>query len=48
MNPQYGEGFAGTGAETAHVNTVLGLRSGAVGTAWPVARSSNEALSPSS
>ena len=30
-----GEGFAGTGDDAAHVNTVLGDRSGPVGTAWP-------------
>ncbi len=37
MNPQHGEGFAGGGAEAAHVNTVLGLRDGPVGTAWATA-----------
>jgi 5,6,7,8-tetrahydromethanopterin hydro-lyase len=34
MMPQYGEGFAGEGPNAAHVNTVLGLREGSVGTAW--------------
>lgn len=32
-----GEGFVGTGADAAHVNLVLGLRSGPVGTAWTIA-----------
>ena len=32
--PQYGEGYAGDGANAAHVNTVLGPRDGAVGQAW--------------
>jgi len=40
MNPQYGEGFAGHGAESAHINTVLGLRDGPVGTAWATALAS--------
>lgn len=31
---QIGEGFAGDGPNAAHVNTVLGSRDGAVGTAW--------------
>ena len=31
---QIGEGFAGDGGDAAHVNTVLGSRSGPVGTAW--------------
>jgi 5,6,7,8-tetrahydromethanopterin hydro-lyase len=34
---EIGEGFEGTGAEAAHVNTVLGAREGAVGTAWATA-----------
>jgi 5,6,7,8-tetrahydromethanopterin hydro-lyase len=34
---EYGEGFAGAGANAAHVNTVLGLRDGPVGTAWATA-----------
>ena len=34
---EIGEGFEGTGAEAAHVNTVLGPRDGAVGTAWATA-----------
>lgn len=34
---QIGEGFEGAGAETAHVNTLLGAREGAVGTAWATA-----------
>jgi 5,6,7,8-tetrahydromethanopterin hydro-lyase len=32
-----GEGFAGSGPNAAHVNTVLGLRDGPVGTAWATA-----------
>jgi 5,6,7,8-tetrahydromethanopterin hydro-lyase len=32
-----GESYIGTGAEAAHVNTVLGERSGPVGTAWATA-----------
>jgi len=35
-----GEGFAGTGAEAAHVNTVLGGRDGPVGTAFTTALAS--------
>jgi 5,6,7,8-tetrahydromethanopterin hydro-lyase len=35
--PQMGEGFAGSGPDAAHVNTVLGLRDGPVGTAWSTA-----------
>lgn len=34
---QIGEGFAGAGAEAAHVNTVLGPREGPVGAAWATA-----------
>jgi 5,6,7,8-tetrahydromethanopterin hydro-lyase len=34
---QLGESFIGQGAEAAHVNTVLGLRSGSIGTAWATA-----------
>jgi len=34
---QFGEGFAGTGAHVAHVNTVLGRRGGPVETAWVTA-----------
>lgn len=34
---QLGESFVGEGAEAAHVNTVLGPRDGAVGTAWATA-----------
>ncbi len=34
---QLGEGFAGSGAELAHINTVLGVRSGPVGVAWATA-----------
>jgi len=34
---QIGESFVGEGAEAAHVNTVLGVRSGPVGTAWATA-----------
>ena len=32
-----GESFIGEGAEAAHINTVLGDRDGAVGTAWATA-----------
>lgn len=34
---QIGESFVGSGAEAAHVNTVLGDREGPVGTAWATA-----------
>jgi 5,6,7,8-tetrahydromethanopterin hydro-lyase len=34
---QVGEGFAGDGPNAAHVNTVLGSKDGAVGTAWTTA-----------
>lgn len=34
---EIGEGFVGEGPELAHVNTVLGPREGAVGTAWATA-----------
>lgn len=34
---QIGEGFVGSGADAAHVNTVLGPREGPVGTAWATA-----------
>jgi 5,6,7,8-tetrahydromethanopterin hydro-lyase len=34
---ELGEAFVGSGAEAAHVNTVLGPRSGPVGTAWATA-----------
>jgi 5,6,7,8-tetrahydromethanopterin hydro-lyase len=34
---QLGESFVGTGADAAHVNTVLGPREGPVGTAWATA-----------
>jgi 5,6,7,8-tetrahydromethanopterin hydro-lyase len=34
---QLGESFVGEGANAAHVNTVLGPRDGAVGTAWATA-----------
>ena len=34
---QLGESFVGTGAEAAHVNTVLGERAGPVGQAWATA-----------
>lgn len=34
---QVGEAFVGTGAEVAHVNTVLGRRGGPVETAWATA-----------
>ena len=32
-----GEGFIGEGAHAAHINTVMGKRSGPVGTAWATA-----------
>lgn len=32
-----GEGFVGEGANAAHINTVMGERSGPVGTAWATA-----------
>jgi 5,6,7,8-tetrahydromethanopterin hydro-lyase len=32
-----GEGFAGSGPNAAHINTVLGSREGPVGTAWATA-----------
>ncbi len=32
-----GEGFAGSGPDAAHVNTVLGAKDGPVGTAWATA-----------
>jgi len=41
--PQYGEGFAGDGVNVAHVNSVLGLRDGPVGTAWATALASPSA-----
>ena len=34
---QIGEGFAGSGPNAAHVNTVLGAKGGAVETAWATA-----------
>lgn len=34
---QIGEGFAGDGPNAAHVNTVLGSKDGAVGSAWATA-----------
>lgn len=34
---QIGESFVGSGANAAHINTVLGHRSGPVGTAWATA-----------
>lgn len=37
MNVEVGEAFVGVGADAAHVNTVLGLREGPVGTAWATA-----------
>lgn len=37
MAMQIGEGFAGDGPNAAHVNTVLGSRDSAVGTAWTTA-----------
>ena len=32
-----GEGFVGSGSNAAHINVVLGLRDGPVGTAWATA-----------
>ena len=40
---QLGESFVGTGADAAHVNTVLGPRDGPVGTAWARALASPSA-----
>lgn len=38
MRPtQIGEGFAGSGADAAHINTVLGSKGGPVETAWTTA-----------
>jgi len=37
---ELGESFVGSGAEAAHVNTVLGTRAGPVGTAWATALAS--------
>ncbi|MBJ7460022.1 MAG: formaldehyde-activating enzyme [Ilumatobacteraceae bacterium] len=34
MKSEYGESFVGEGTNAAHINTVLGDREGAVGTAW--------------
>jgi 5,6,7,8-tetrahydromethanopterin hydro-lyase len=34
---EIGESFVGEGADAAHINTVLGPRSGPVGTAWATA-----------
>jgi 5,6,7,8-tetrahydromethanopterin hydro-lyase len=34
---QIGEGFAGDGPNAAHINTVLGSKEGAVGSAWATA-----------
>jgi 5,6,7,8-tetrahydromethanopterin hydro-lyase len=34
---QIGEGFAGAGPNAAHINTVLGSKDGAVGSAWATA-----------
>lgn len=34
---QIGESFIGSGANAAHINTVLGARTGPVGTAWATA-----------
>ena len=47
---QFGEGFAGSGHESAHVNTVLGSRGGPVEAAWATAlatpREGTRPLSP--
>jgi 5,6,7,8-tetrahydromethanopterin hydro-lyase len=40
---QIGEGFAGDGADAAHINTVLGARGGPVETAWASALASPSA-----
>ena len=40
---QLGESFVGSGADAAHVNTVLGPRDGSVGTAWATALASPSA-----
>ena len=46
---QFGEAFVGSGAEAAHVNTVLGARGGPVETAWATALATPRgAMSPSS
>ena len=37
FSTEIGEGFAGDGANAAHINTVLGLREGPVGTAFATA-----------
>ena len=37
---QIGESYVGSGKEAAHINTVLGERSGPVGTAWASALAS--------
>jgi 5,6,7,8-tetrahydromethanopterin hydro-lyase len=37
MTYSIGEGFAGSGANAAHVNTMLGAKSGPVGAAWATA-----------
>ncbi|TMR32184.1 formaldehyde-activating enzyme [Actinomadura geliboluensis] len=37
MAMQIGESFVGNGAQAAHINTVLGHRSGPAGTAWATA-----------
>ena len=34
---QIGESYVGSGANAAHVNTLLGTRTGPVGTAWATA-----------
>jgi 5,6,7,8-tetrahydromethanopterin hydro-lyase len=43
MAIEIGEAFAGSGAEAAHVNTVLGPREGPVGAAWASALASPSA-----
>ena len=40
---EIGESFVGSGAEAAHINTVLGPREGPVGTAWATALASPSA-----
>lgn len=37
MSIEIGEGFSGTGSDAAHINTILGLREGPVGTAFSTA-----------
>ena len=43
MTYQIGEGFAGAGADAAHINSVFGDRDGPVGNAWATALASPSA-----